>query len=75
MRELIRSNDLVYLSYIEALLNEADVSYEMADMHMSAVVGSIDVSPRRILVRDEDWPRAKEIIDAAEASPAPVDGG
>jgi hypothetical protein len=74
MKELIRSNDLVYLSYVEALLNEAGVAYEMADMHMSAVVGSIDASPRRILVSDEDWQRAKEIVDAADASPASSDG-
>lgn len=74
MKELIRSNDLVYLSYVEALLSEANVAYEMADEHMSAVVGSIDASPRRILVDDEDWRRAKEIIDAAAASPVTSDG-
>jgi putative signal transducing protein len=74
MKELIRSNDLVYLSYVEALLNEAGVAYEMADEHMSAVVGSIDASPRRIIVGDEDWQRAKEIVDAADATPAASDG-
>jgi len=65
MKELIRSNDLVFLSYVEALLREADIPHEMADEHMSAVVGSIDASPRRILVTDEDWAHAKEIVDAA----------
>ncbi len=73
MKELIRSNDLVLLSYIEALLNEAEIPYEMADEHTSAVVGSIDASPRRILVRDQDWARAKEIVDAADDAPASSD--
>jgi hypothetical protein len=67
MKELIRSNDLVLLSYIEALLKEADVPYEMADEHMSAVVGSIDASPRRVMVADGDWSRASEIIEAAQS--------
>ena len=66
MKELIRSNDLVFLSYVEALLKEAEIPHEVADEHMSAVVGSIDASPRRILVTDTDWPRAREIVDAAE---------
>jgi hypothetical protein len=71
MKELIRSNDLVLLSYIEALLKEAAIPHEMADEHMSAVVGSIDASPRRLLVKDEDWARAREIVDAADADHTP----
>ena len=76
MKELIRTNDLVLLSYIEALLKEAAIQHQVADEHTSAVVGSIDASPRRILIRDEDWYRAKEIVDAAQADRAsPSDGG
>ena len=75
MKELIRSNDLVLLSYIEALLKEADVRYEMADEHMSTQVGSIDASPRRVVVADEAWARAREIVEAAQADHAPTDGG
>jgi Putative prokaryotic signal transducing protein len=67
MKELVRSNDLVFLSFVEALLREAAIPHDMADEHMSAVVGSIDASPRRILVSDEDWLKAKEIVDAAAA--------
>jgi Putative prokaryotic signal transducing protein len=74
MKELIRSNDLVLLSYIEALLKEAHVPYEFADEHMSAVVGSIDASPRRVLVDDGHWARAKEIVEAAQGDRAPTDG-
>ena len=65
MRELIRSNDLVFISYVEVLLSGADIPHDVADAHMSAVVGSIDASPRRILVSDADWSKAKEIVDAA----------
>ena len=75
MKELIRSNDLVLLSYIEALLKEADIDHEIADAHTSAVIGSVDASPRRILIRDQDWLRAKEIVDAAQTDHASHDGG
>jgi hypothetical protein len=75
MKELIRSNDLVLLSYIEALLKEANIPYEMADEHMSAVVGSINLSERRIMVDDEDWRSAKEIVDAARSERSPADDG
>lgn len=75
MKELIRSNDLVLLSYLEALLNEADIPHEMADEHMSAVVGSIDASQRRILVSDEDWAAAREIVDAAQNERFPAEDG
>lgn len=76
MQELVRSNDLVFLSYVEALLKEAEIDHEVADAHTSAVIGSVDASPRRILVSDEDWPRAKEIIDAAaQPGHATSDGG
>jgi Putative prokaryotic signal transducing protein len=75
MKELMRSNDLVLLSFIESLLKEANIDHEIADAHTSAVVGSIDASPRRILTSDEDWARAKEIIDAAQADQAPDNGG
>jgi hypothetical protein len=75
MKELIRSNDLVLLSYIEALLKEANIPHEMADEHMSAVVGSIDASQRRIMVSDEDWASAREIVDAAQDERSPADDG
>jgi hypothetical protein len=73
MKELIRSNDLVFISYVEALLSEANIPHDVADAHMSAVVGLIDISPRRIMVSDEDWSKAKEIVDAA-ATERPGDG-
>jgi len=73
MKELIRSNDLVLLSYVEALLKEAGIAHEFADEHMSAVVGSIDASPRRILVNDRDWSQAQELVNAAQVSEPPAD--
>ncbi len=59
MEEVFRTNDLVKLSYIEHLLNEAGIPYFVADQHMSAVEGNIGAFPRRVMVR-EDVVRAAE---------------
>jgi hypothetical protein len=53
-RELVRTNDGVLLSFIEATLKSVGIRYIMADRHMSAVEGSIGVFPRRVLVAEAD---------------------
>ena len=53
MKEVFRTNDLVKLSFIEHLLQEAGVQYFIADQHISAVEGNIGAFPRRVMVADD----------------------
>lgn len=62
MQELVRTNDVVLISFVEALLSEAGIHYLVLDQNMSVVEGSIGVIPRRILVEEDDLPRASEIL-------------
>lgn len=62
MRELVRTNNAVLISYIEALLKEAGISYFVADQYMSIAEGSLGILPRRILVNANDLPKAEKII-------------
>jgi hypothetical protein len=72
MKELIKSNDAVLLSFIEALLKEATIPYQIADQHMSIIEGSLGVLPRRVLIHDEDYDAARRILAGAEIDlPAP----
>ena len=65
MSELLRSNDIVLISAIEALLMAADSLYFVADQHISGVEGSIGAFPRRILVDTDEIDRARQLmIDA-----------
>ena len=48
--ELVRTNDSVALSTIEALLTEAHIPYLVTDRHVSVLAGSIDAFPRRVIV-------------------------
>lgn len=71
MVELVRSNDLVHLSWAEAMLTAAGIDCLMADAYVSGVEGNIGAFPRRLLVADVDRRRAEQVL--AEAADAVVD--
>jgi len=60
--EIVRTNDLVVISLIETLLNEAGLGFFVADQHMSAVEGSLGFLPRRVLVDSDDETQARRIL-------------
>jgi hypothetical protein len=67
MREVLRSNDAVRLSWLTALLADAGIKAVLFDAHMSIVEGSIGALPRRLMVEDADHARALRVLaDAGE---------
>lgn len=71
MEELLRSNDLVYLSFVCHVLDDEGIDYLRLDEHMSAVEGSLGILPRRILVEAGEVARARRAVDAALAACKP----
>ena len=65
MKELLRSNDAVLLSYVGALLEEADIGFIVADTNMSVLEGSIGILPRRVLVENERIGQARTLLTEA----------
>lgn len=65
MLELLRSNDLVYLSFVTHLLDEAGIDHLLLDSHMSAVEGSIGAIPRRLMVPEQRLEEARRLIGNA----------
>lgn len=65
MKELLRTNDPVKLSWLEAMLAAAGIGTVVLDLHTSIVEGSIGILPRRLMVRDEDYLRARMIMREA----------
>lgn len=65
MRELLRSNDAVLISAIEALLKGADIAHVVADQNISVMEGSIGVFPRRILVGEDKLAAARRLLTEA----------
>ncbi len=65
MRELVRTNDAVLISAIEALLNGARIKHMVVDQNMSVLEGSIGIFPRRILVGDDEVQIARRLLEDA----------
>ena len=70
MRELLRSNDLVHLSWAQAALSAAGIESVVLDAHVSGVEGNIGALPRRLMVRDDLLERARTVLAQAEQARA-----
>jgi hypothetical protein len=62
MRELIVTNDLVLISYVEALLADQGIEAVVFDRNISLMEGSIGAFPRRVVVPEDAWSRASRIL-------------
>jgi type III secretory pathway lipoprotein EscJ len=74
MIELVRTNDLVLISFVESLLTQAGVRFFVADNHMSATEGSLGFLPRRILVDADQFTQAQRLLREAGLSRELSDG-
>ncbi len=63
--ELLRTNDLVLISRIDAILFEVGIVIFVADQHMSAAEGSLGFLPRRVLVDAANAGRARAALAEA----------
>ena len=66
MRELMQTNDAVLLSFVEVLLKDGGIGATVVDRNMSVIEGSLGILPRRVLVAEEDWNRARMLLEAAD---------
>ena len=65
MEELLRTNDVVLISFVEALLRDAGIDHFVADQNMSVVEGSLGVLPRRVFVPGESVAAARKLLEDA----------
>jgi len=65
VRELVRTNDVVLITAIEALLKGAGIEHVVLDQNMSVLDGSLGILPRRIVVADEDVDAARRVLTEA----------
>src|SRR5882757_1784881 len=62
VRELVRTNDIVLVSAIGALLDGANIHHLVLDQNMSVLEGSLGMLPCRILVHEEDSREARQLL-------------
>jgi len=65
MRDILRSNDLVELSWAQAVLRDAGIEAVMLDSHTSVLEGSLGILPRRLMVLEDDFAAAQGVLAAA----------
>ena len=65
MEELLKTNDLVLISFVEALMRDAGIEVLVLDQNMSVIEGSLGVLPRRILVPGDRLDDARPIVREA----------
>lgn len=66
MKELLRTNNPVLISWLQALLADSNIDCIVLDAHTSVLEGSAGAIPRRVMVIDEDHERAKRLVDDSQ---------
>ena len=66
MKELLRTNDAVRLSWAASVLADAGIEAVVLDLNTRILEGSIGSLPRRLMVEDRHLARARALIEAAE---------
>jgi phosphatidylinositol kinase/protein kinase (PI-3 family) len=69
MIELLRTNDVVLISIIEAMLRDEGVFFFVADQNMSVLEGSAGFLQRRICVPGEQAEKARTLLVEAGFGP------
>jgi hypothetical protein len=65
VKEILRTNDAVLLSWSQAVLAEFGIESVILDAHTSVIEGSIGAIPRRLMVVDEDHETAMRQLERA----------
>lgn len=68
MKPVLRTNNLVELSWAQVVLAEAGIDAVVFDAHNSMAEGSIGAIPRRLMVEDIDESRAEWALRTARAA-------
>lgn len=72
MKELIRTNNAVVLSFATSLLKDAGIHCLVADQSMSILEGSLGLLPQRLLVEADRHDEARRLMtDAGLAAELP----
>ena len=63
MKELFSTNDITQFVYAETILNSNDIVSFTFDENISVLEGSIGILPRRLMVLENDYEQALELLE------------
>ncbi|MDE1172538.1 MAG: DUF2007 domain-containing protein [Parvibaculaceae bacterium] len=67
MRELTRTNDVIFISFLEHRLGEEGIGVLVLDQFTSVLEGSAGAIPRRLMVLEDDYSAACKVLAEAES--------
>ncbi|NSY37959.1 DUF2007 domain-containing protein [Leisingera sp. ANG59] len=62
MKELLRSTDPTIMAFASALLEGEDIDCFQMDVNMSILEGGIGIFPRRLMVHEDDYDAAVNVM-------------
>ncbi len=62
MKELLRSTDPTVIAFATTLLRGEDIECFEFDVNISNLYGGIDIFPRRMMVRADEYDRAVRVM-------------
>ena len=71
MKAVLKTNDVVFLSFAQSLLKDAQIETLLLDENASIMDGSLGILPRRLMVSDDDFRQAQRILRDAVNSELP----
>ena len=63
MKVFVKSNEIIFLSWVKHQLKENEIDFHVFDEFISSIEGSITAFPIRILVSNDDYNKAKKLIE------------
>ena len=66
MKEVIRTNNLILISRVQTILDEAGIQNKLLDTHASNIEGNISAIQRRLIVSDDDFHQSQKLINDLE---------
>ena len=62
MEELLRTNDITVIAYVNAILTASGIDVFELDVNTSVLEESIGILPRRLLVRFDNLIKAQQLL-------------
>ena len=66
MKEVIRTNNLILISRVQTILDEAGIQNKLLDTHASNIEGNISAIQRRLVVSNDDFQQSQKLINDLE---------
>ena len=66
MKEVLRTNNLILISLVQSILNNAGIRNILLDTHTSNIEGYISAIQRRMVIFDEDFHQSQKLINSLE---------